>query len=102
MKTPHLKTKPKPMTRAELDRGRCLAPGCKNADHAHEELYMGGRCHPNGGTAAFYRFQSGTVLLVCAVCGMRVVELLIAKEQELVLVTPEMSVTAPPGGPTHG
>jgi hypothetical protein len=68
------------MTRADLDllRGTCDLPGCEKDHHAADFIGLRPVCHPNASAFAIYRFERGTVVLMCAFCKNAYVELQIA------------------------
>lgn len=69
---------PKPLTRVQLDKGRCMV------EHEHGEtcggggpLYMHSACHTGAGVEAFY--EGGVMHFTCRDCGAVVVDVLVAK-----------------------
>jgi hypothetical protein len=55
-----------PLTRAELNRMTCAAPGCTHTNHAG--LFLHSRCHVLAPLWAEYRPDTGTLRITCAEC----------------------------------
>lgn len=63
-----------PLTRRELDVGRCEMPGCTEA---HGPLNLNGRCHPRVGLSVVY--EAGVLTARCAACGLLVARIAVAE-----------------------
>ena len=68
---------PTPLTRAELDLGRCA--NCDDPTHAHEPLYLHPRCHPGAEVTVSYHAGVLTVGCAFATCGKLVTEIAVAE-----------------------
>lgn len=76
---------PPPMTRVELNEGRCMVSGCKEP-HRHDDIvFFHARCHPKEGMRVAYVFSEGVLDIRC-ICGQPVVRILAAKAPDTLII----------------
>lgn len=69
----------KPLTRTDLDRMGCDAPGCDHTSH-QGPMVPRGRCHPSAGTWCYY--QDGVLTVRCRICELMILEIAVAEGPE--------------------
>lgn len=66
----------RPMTRRDMDKEGCAAPGCGHKGHS-SELVLNQRCHPGAGMKVVYRL--GNVEAFCLRCERMVGSFMVAR-----------------------
>lgn len=67
------------LTQVDMNKAGCDAPNCKED---HTILYMIPQCHKFAGNEVYYNKETGTLTLLCSLCGSLVATIKVAEKAE--------------------